>query len=136
SRAAAARRTRRARRRAADRDHQGCRPPVAVRPRRLALPQPPFLSGRADEPPGLFWAAPTSGAWTLRTSRIPGAAATPQRGCCETTVPEPPPCTFTSSFSAASLARARDTLSPTRRGTTPCWAFGRTSVTWSHEDSV
>ena len=65
-------------------------PAVALRPRGLALPQPPVRALRR-----------------VRTTRIPGAAATPQRGSCATTrAVLAARRSGRRSFSCASLARA------------------------------
>ena len=79
----ALRTARRDRGRDADRPHEGGRPPVALRPRRLALRQPAVQR------------------FTVSTTRIPGAAATPEAGSARRLPARPPE---TGRASAASRA--------------------------------
>src|SRR5262249_56020150 len=100
----------------ADRNPPGRRPAVAVRPRRVSLPQPAF---------------------TASVMPMPGADARPRRGDWAMMRAEPGASlddTVTSSFSGFSLTLAWASVSPTTLGTTPCSAFERTSVTRSPED--
>ncbi len=98
---------------------KGGREPLALRPRRIALPEP-AVQGRE----------------TLSTTRIPGVAARPGRGSCPTTRPLMPPSSAARSFSCASLARALATFIPTSFGTTPYTARETTSLTFWYAESV
>ncbi len=96
--------------RPADRDHQGGRAAVALRPRRLAVPQPRLRGAERDQ---------------LRHAR---PRATPAAGCWDTTRP-PRRVVAHVHPQRASRARARSSESPTRSGTTPWRGRGSTSCT-------
>ena len=109
------------RHRPAHRDHARGGAPVALRARRLAVPQP-ALSATAERGPSCR-----------------GAAATPARGCCATTAPGlavAEPDDGRAACSLRSFARACRRFSPTIFGTTPCSGFASTSVTLSNDESV
>jgi hypothetical protein len=67
---------------------------------------------------------------------MPGAAATPPAGFCETIRPVEPPVTVACRWRFCSRAFAFRSDSPTSFGTTPCSGFASTSVTLSYEESV
>ena len=92
--------------------------PVAVRARRLALPQP------AVHFP------------TVSVISRPGAAAVLAGTDCAVTLPVSPPLTDTFRCSRASFAFAFASRRPTTRGTTPCSDFSAISVILSYADAV
>src|SRR5581483_5391617 len=104
----------RGRHRPAHRDHEGRRPPVALRPRRFALPQPEVLS----------------------VTSSPGADAVSERGDWPITLPCPEPTTLTFTLSFASRFFARPTELPTTCGIAPCRDLATTRWTSSYAESV
>ena len=98
---------------AADRDHEGGRPAVALPGRRVALRQPPRTTSLTVIPGAA--ATPGCGDWR-RTRRLEAASLGR---------------TFGESFSFSSFGSAASSGSPTTRGTIPCSGFARTSVTTS-----
>ena len=75
-------------------------------------------------------------AFTTSVTVIPGAAATPAFGACETTLPRGPRRRRPRRCRRFQPRPAFASLSPTSFGTTPCSGFGSTSVTLSYEESV
>src|SRR5207244_3534472 len=103
--------------RSADRDHARHGALLALRPRGLTLPQPPF---------------------TVSFTVSFGEAATRGRGRWATTRAVSEACSGASGDNPAarSRVRARASVSPTTFGTTPCSGFASTSVTVSNDESL